>query len=53
MYTCPITIELVESVLGVKPGLSHILGLGHLMDQYSVNIAAVMFLISFKVATVF
>jgi hypothetical protein len=39
MYTCPKTIELVESVLGVKPGQSHTLGLDQLMVQYSVNIA--------------
>ena len=37
MYTC-ITIELVESVLDVKPGQSHTLGLEQLMDQYFVNI---------------
>jgi len=37
MYTC-ITIKLVESVLGVKPGQSHTLGLEQLMDQYFANI---------------
>jgi len=37
VYRCPITTELAESVLDAKPGLSHILGIDQLMDQYSVN----------------
>jgi len=34
---CPIIIRLVEFALGVTPGLSHILALELLMDQYFAN----------------